>query len=59
MESKNIHREMLPIYGEKCLSSQAVYNWVQKFFEGRKNIPKMNTESMQWKHPASPAKKEV
>jgi hypothetical protein len=26
MESKNIHKEMLPIYGEKYLSRQALYN---------------------------------
>jgi hypothetical protein len=38
MESKNIHKEMLPIYGEKCLSCQAVSNWVQKFSEGRTHI---------------------
>jgi hypothetical protein len=38
MESKNIHKEMLPIYSEKCLSRQAVYNWVQKFLEGRTRI---------------------
>jgi hypothetical protein len=36
MESEN--REMLPIYGEKCLARQAVYNWVQKFSEGRAHI---------------------
>jgi hypothetical protein len=29
---------MLPIYGEKCLSRQAVSNWVQKFSEGRTRI---------------------
>ncbi|XP_023720120.1 protein GVQW3-like [Cryptotermes secundus] len=38
MESKHIHKEMLPITGEKCLSRQAVYNWVQKFSEGRTHI---------------------
>ena len=38
MESKNIHKEMLPIYGEKCLSRQAVYNWVQKFSKRRTHI---------------------
>ena len=26
---------MLPIYGEHCLSLQAVHNWVQEFSEGR------------------------
>jgi transposase-like protein len=38
MESKNIHKEMFPIYGEKCLSRQALYSWVQKFSEGRTRI---------------------
>jgi hypothetical protein len=38
VESKNIHKEMLPIYGEKCPSRQAVSNWVQKFSEGRTRI---------------------
>jgi len=38
MEAKDIHKEMLPIYGEHCLSLQAVHNWVQKFSEGRTSI---------------------
>ena len=29
---------MLPMYGEHCLSCQAVHNWVQKFSEGRTSI---------------------
>jgi hypothetical protein len=29
---------MLPMYGERCLSRQAVHNWVQKFSEGRISI---------------------
>jgi len=36
--SKDIHKEMLPTYGEHCLSHQAVHNWVQKFLEGRTSI---------------------
>jgi len=35
MEAKDIHKEMVPMYGEHCLSRQAVHNWVQKFSEGR------------------------
>ena len=38
MAAKDIHKEMLPIYGERCLSRQAVRNWVQKFSEGRTSI---------------------
>jgi len=36
--TKDIHKEMLPMYGEHSLSSQAVQNWVQKFSEGRTSI---------------------
>jgi len=38
MEAKDIHKEMLPMYGEHCLSRLAVHNWVQKFSEGRTSI---------------------
>ena len=38
MGAKDIHKEMLPMYGEHCLSRQAVHNWVQKFLEGRTSI---------------------
>jgi len=38
MEAKDIHKEILPMYGEHCLSRQAVHNWVQKFSEGRTSI---------------------
>jgi len=38
MEAKDIHKEMLPMYVEHCLSRQAVHNWVQKFSEGRTSI---------------------
>ena len=38
MATKDIHKEMLSMYGEHCMSHQAVHNWVQKFSEGRKTI---------------------
>ena len=38
MEAKDIHKEMVPMYGEHCLSRQAVHNSVQKFSEGRTSI---------------------
>jgi hypothetical protein len=38
MAAKDIHNEMLPMYGEHCLSRQAVRNWVQKFSEWRTSI---------------------
>jgi len=37
-EAKDIHKEMLPMYGEHCLSRQAVHNWVQKFSERRTSV---------------------
>jgi len=38
MEAKDINKEMLPMYGEHCLSHLSVHNWVQKFSEGRTSI---------------------
>jgi hypothetical protein len=38
MAAKNIHKEMLPMYGEHCLSRQAVHNCVHKFSEERTSI---------------------
>ena len=38
MATKDIHNEVLPMYGKHCLSRQAVRNWVQKFSEGRTSI---------------------
>ena len=38
MAAKDIHKELLPICGEHCLSRQAVRNWVQKFSEGPTSI---------------------
>jgi hypothetical protein len=35
MEAKDIHKEMLPMYGEHCVSRQEIHNWVQRFSEGR------------------------
>lgn len=32
---KEIHKEMSQIYAEHCLSRMAVYNWVEKFENGR------------------------
>ena len=36
--AKDIHKEVLPMYGEHCLSRQADHNWVQKFSEGQTSI---------------------
>jgi hypothetical protein len=33
-----IHKEMLPVYGEKCLSCKSVLNWGKKFSQGRSKV---------------------
>jgi hypothetical protein len=40
MAAKDIHKEMLPTFGEHCLSRQTAHNWVHIFSEGRKVIEK-------------------
>jgi hypothetical protein len=31
LSAKNIHKEIFPLYGGKCLSCKAVHNWVERF----------------------------
>jgi hypothetical protein len=38
LPAKDIHKEMSPVYGEKCLSRKAVHNWVEKFSQGRSKV---------------------
>jgi hypothetical protein len=38
MLRKNIHKEMLPVSGGKCLSRKAVHNWDEKLSQGRSKI---------------------
>jgi hypothetical protein len=37
-KAKNIHKEIFPVYGGKCLLRKADYNWVEKFSQGRSKI---------------------
>jgi hypothetical protein len=37
---KDIHKEMCPVYGGKCLSRKAVHNWIEKFSQGRSKVRK-------------------
>jgi hypothetical protein len=37
-QCKDIHKEMFPVYGGKCLSRKAVHNWVEKFSQGRLKV---------------------
>jgi hypothetical protein len=34
LNSKDIHEEVFPVYGGKCLLCKAVHNWVDKFSQG-------------------------
>jgi hypothetical protein len=34
----DIHKEMFPLYGVKCLSRKAVHNWIEKFSQGRSKV---------------------
>jgi hypothetical protein len=38
LNAKDIHKEIIPVYGGKCLSRKAVHNWVEKFSEGRSKV---------------------
>jgi hypothetical protein len=38
LNAKDIHKEMFPVYGGKCLSRRAVNNWVDKFSQGRSKV---------------------
>jgi hypothetical protein len=33
-QCKDIHEEIFPVYGGKCLSHEVVHNWVKKFIQG-------------------------
>jgi transposase len=38
LSAKDVHEEMCPVYGGKCLSCKAVHNWVEKFYQGRSKV---------------------
>jgi hypothetical protein len=38
LKAKDIHKEMFPVYGGKCLSRKAVHSWVEKFSHGRSKV---------------------
>jgi hypothetical protein len=38
LNSKDIHKDMFPVYGGKCLSRKAVHNWVEKFSQGLSKV---------------------
>jgi hypothetical protein len=38
LNAKNIHKEMFPVYSDKCLLHKEVYNWIEKFSQGCSKI---------------------
>jgi hypothetical protein len=38
LNAKDIHKEMFPVYGGKCLSRKPVHKWVKKFSQGRLKV---------------------
>jgi hypothetical protein len=39
LNAKDIHKEIFPVYGGKCLSCKVVHYWVEKFSQGRSKVP--------------------
>jgi hypothetical protein len=44
LKAKDIHKEMFPGYGGKCLVRKAVHIWVEKFSQGRSKVSDDETE---------------
>jgi hypothetical protein len=38
LNAKDIHKELFPVYGGKCLSCKSVHSWVEKSSQGRSAI---------------------
>jgi hypothetical protein len=38
LNAKDIHEEVDPVYGGKCLTRKPVHNWVNKFSQGRSEV---------------------
>jgi hypothetical protein len=38
LNAKDVHKEIFPVYGGKCLSREAIHNWVEKFSQGRSKV---------------------
>jgi hypothetical protein len=38
LNAKDIHKEIFPVYGGKCLLSKVVHNWVRIFSQGRTEV---------------------
>jgi hypothetical protein len=38
LNALDIHKEMFPLYGEKCVSCKVFHNWVEKFSQGHSKV---------------------
>jgi hypothetical protein len=38
LNAKDIHKEVFPVYGGKCLLCKAVHEWVKNFSQGRAKV---------------------
>jgi hypothetical protein len=47
-DAKDIHKEMFPVYGGKCLLCKVVHNWVEKFSQGRSKVVDDGMEMQKW-----------
>jgi hypothetical protein len=45
---KYVHKEMFPVYGEKCLWRKAVHNWVKKRGKRFADDEEVETEVQEW-----------
>jgi hypothetical protein len=48
LSAKNIHKEMFPVYGGRCLSCKAVQNWVENHSSGFADDVEVETEVLKW-----------
>jgi hypothetical protein len=48
LSAKDINKEMFPVYGGNCLSRKAVYNWIEKFPQGRRKSQMMPDQVQKW-----------
>jgi hypothetical protein len=48
LNAKDIHKEMLPVYGGKCLSCKAIHNWVEKRCKRFADDEEVETEVRKW-----------
>jgi hypothetical protein len=48
LNAKDIHKEMFPVYGEKCLFCKPVHNWVEKCGKRFNDDEDVETEVRKW-----------